>query len=237
MKKLWIAFTLLILFGSMAILARVQADEGKNEYEEDHHFYEHGKWHGEDGDDEEHEDGEDRMEYIQREREAGENDGRNPEIYLYNDSNRNWGNSRWYFWTRDLTPGDGNLPFNETKRIKITSSLSDQPLSAYLIPMDGQVFAPGKKLSAFLGAETAFFKKSRILDVKKGDTELIFRAGSNAVYEDRVKTPMPAKAFYMNGDVYIPICVIANGLGFSVEWDEKTETISLQNLNQGGENE
>ncbi|OKO88701.1 hypothetical protein BRO54_3567 [Geobacillus proteiniphilus] len=38
------------------------------------------------------------------------------------------------------------------------------------------------------------------------------------VYENMKKTPMPLPIFMEQGKLYIPISVLANGLGFQVAW-------------------
>ena len=45
-----------------------------------------------------------------------------------------------------------------------------------------------------------------------------------------MKTPSPASAFYMNNDVYVPISVITNGLGYIAEWQEENNTIVFKPL-------
>ena len=47
----------------------------------------------------------------------------------------------------------------------------------------GQLLVSGEKIAIFIDAEFTFYEQSRILEVSKGNEELIVRAGSNAAYE------------------------------------------------------
>lgn len=142
-------------------------------------------------------------------------------------------NTEWYIWSREISSLKGELPFNKPKNLTLENrSSNNEQLVAFVIPKQGEIFVPGKIVSKFLGAKPILYSKSRILEVRNGDTELIFRAKANIAYENMVKTPLPAKAFFQNQDVYLPISVVANGLGFSVEWDEGEQKILLQKMIQ-----
>ena len=87
-----------------------------------------------------------------------------------------------------------------------------------------------KKLQNLSMQSLTFYEQSRILEVSKGNEELIVRAGSNATYENRVKTPMPSKALYYEKSIYLPLSVIANSMGYRVSWNQEKETIVLQEI-------
>ena len=138
--------------------------------------------------------------------------------------------SFWNLWTRELgsTSTNSNLPFQEAKEVSI--ELNNTSELFYMIPQNGQLLVPGEKVAAFLGATSHYYQQSRILEIKKEQEELIVRAGTNAVYENMVKTPMPIQAFYYEKSVYVPISVIANALGYRVSWDAAKSAIILQEI-------
>ena len=86
---------------------------------------------------------------------------------------------------------------------------SSGTIAVYVIPMDGELFVPGESVAKFLGAKAILYNTSQILEIAFNNSELIFRAGTNVVYDNRIKTPLPASSLYMNNDVYIPISVIS----------------------------
>ncbi|WP_307257785.1 copper amine oxidase N-terminal domain-containing protein [Oikeobacillus pervagus] len=196
-------------------------DEKYYEHHDDEKYYKR-KWK-----EKEHRDDE---KYYKKEKWKEEEDHDDDDDYGEDGGDRK--TSHWYLWDRELSTYKGSLPFIEPKTITLKKRQSKEPLSIYIVPSQGELFIPGKEVSTFLGAKTNFYKTSRILEVKQGETELISRAGSNVIYENRTKTPMPAKATYIHGDVYLPISVLANGLGYSVEWNEKEQVMNLQKMIQ-----
>ncbi len=138
--------------------------------------------------------------------------------------------SYWNVWTRDSnTSLTENLPFQEAK--EVTVDINGKSGSLYVVPQNGQLLVSGEKAAQLLGVKAKFHKQSQILELSKDKEELIVRAGTNAAYENMVKTPLPAKALYYEKSVYLPISVIANAFSYRVSWDEATGTITLTEIN------
>lgn len=131
-------------------------------------------------------------------------------------------NSTWNIWLRETSITKGELPFTEARKVLLKCENSSDELLSYVIPSENELFVAGQDIARLLGAESIFYPTSQILELTTIDTELIFRAGTNVAYENNIKTPIPAKAFYMNQDLYLPISVISNGLGFIAEWQDDT---------------
>lgn len=147
----------------------------------------------------------------------------------YNDQNNQNVNSYWNIWTRDTSVStNGMLPVQEAQKVQI--KLNNKEELFYVVPLNGQLLVPCDKVATFLGAKSTFYEQSRILVVSKGQDELIVRMGSNAAYENMVKTPMPTNAIYMEKSIYLPISVIANSLGIRVNWDETTQKMILESI-------
>ncbi|MDV2583594.1 stalk domain-containing protein, partial [Alkalibacillus haloalkaliphilus] len=87
-----------------------------------------------------------------------------------------------------------NLPFQEAKEVAV--EFDGKSKSLYVIPLNGQFLVSGEKMAQLFGIKYKFYKQSKILVVSNEKNELIVHAGSNAAYENMVKTPMPAKALY-----------------------------------------
>ena len=138
--------------------------------------------------------------------------------------------SYWNVWTRDTSTSlTENLPFQEAK--EVTVDINGKSESLYVVPLNGQLLISAEKTAKLLGLESKYYQQSRILEVSNDKEELIVRAGSNAAYENMVKTPMPAKALYYEKSVFVPISVIANAFAYRVNWDEATGTITLMEIN------
>lgn len=139
------------------------------------------------------------------------------------------GQSLWNIWTRDTSTGSNDtLPIQEAKEVQIEQNGKSELL--FVIPQQGQLLVSGEKFAKFIGAEFTFYEQSRIFEILRGEEELIVRVGSNATYENRVKTPMPTNALYYEKSIYLPISVIANSMGYRVSWNAEKETIVLEEI-------
>lgn len=142
--------------------------------------------------------------------------------------------SFWNIWTRDTNISiNGNLPIQEAK--DFIFEWNGKSENFFVLPANGQLLISGEKMAKFLGVKYTFYNQSRILELSNEKEELIVRAGSNAAYENMVKTPMPTKAIIYENTVYLPISVITNTFGYSVNWDETKQTFILQSFNERGE--
>ena len=108
--------------------------------------------------------------------------------------------------------------------------LNGKSMLFLIVPQYGQLLVSGENIAKLMDLAFTFYEQSRILEVSKGEEELIVRVGSNAAYENTVKTPMPAKALYYEKSVYLPLSVIANSMGYRVSWNAEKETIVLQQI-------
>lgn len=169
----------------------------------------------------EEEDEDDRYYYEDEDDDDEESENYYEEDESYNDpTNFTTNTNTWNVWTRTTAVQKGALPFQETKLVQLKKENGDS-VSLYIMPVDGELFVPAKTVAQILDAEATLYKTSEIVEVTSKNNNLIFRAGTNVVYSNDLKTPIPAVAFSMNDDVYVPISVITNGLGFVAEWQEE----------------
>jgi hypothetical protein len=135
----------------------------------------------------------------------------------------------WNIWSRKPRNNQDNLlPITSPSELKVM--VNHKEFNLFFIPQHGQVLVSGEAIANVLGAEANYFVQTNICILKKDNHELIVRAGSNAAYENRVKTPMPVQAQVLENSVYLPVSVAANALGFRVSWDETTKTILFQSI-------
>lgn len=135
----------------------------------------------------------------------------------------------WNIWTRDAVAGsDENLPFQEAQTV--TFNFDGKSEKLFVLPSNGQLLVSGEKLAKLLNVKAKFYKESRILELSNDKEELIVRAGTNASYENMIKTPMPAKAMYYEKTVYLPISVICNAFEYRVNWDNEKQVMNIENF-------
>lgn len=195
-----------------ANIANADDEEDYKKYEGDVH-----KKHNDDYDDDEEDDDYD---YYKEEDEYEYYDQRYPET----------NSNTWNIWTRSTYVNKGELPLKEAKEIQLKLENNNNTVSLYLIPLDGEIYVPGKIVAELLGAKVVNYDNSKILEINKAGTELIFRAGTNVVYYNEIKTPLPAVTFYLNDNIYVPISVISNVLGYVAEWQEMNNAVVLKLL-------
>lgn len=195
-----------------AKIANADDEEDYKKYEGDVH-----KKHNDDYDDDEEDDDYD---YYKEEDEYEYYDQIDPET----------NSNTWNIWTRSTYVNKGELPLKEAKEIQLKLENNNNTVSLYLIPLDGEIYVPGKIVAELLGAKVVNYDNSKILEINNGGTELIFRAGTNVVYYNEIKTPIPAVTFYLNDNIYVPISVISNGLGYVAEWQEMNNAVVLKLL-------
>ncbi|MFC0297574.1 copper amine oxidase N-terminal domain-containing protein [Geobacillus jurassicus] len=125
----------------------------------------------------------------------------------------------WYKWSRSADiPNEYEETPISSKQIVPIRLMSKAPLYIMVIPKQGQIFVPLEDTARYLGASVTIYPYSQIGEIQLGDHYLIVRNGTRVVYENMKKTPMPLPIFMEQGKLYIPISVLANGLGFQVAW-------------------
>ncbi|TSI04740.1 copper amine oxidase N-terminal domain-containing protein [Lysinibacillus sp. BW-2-10] len=216
-KKIALSATTLLLVGTLSNGLLVKADD--DEDDDEHKFHE--EYHDDD-DKYEYEDDDEEYEYEYEEDDEYEYDNYTDPTVSTQDT--------WNIWTRTMMVQKGELPFNESKNVTLTVENENNPLSFYVIPRDREFFVPGKAVAETLGAKATVYNTSKILEVTTDNTEMILRADKNVAYDNNLKTPLPSVAFYMNNDIYIPISVITNALGYSVEWQAENNTFICRPL-------
>ncbi|MGE7090665.1 copper amine oxidase N-terminal domain-containing protein [Lysinibacillus sp. NPDC048646] len=209
--------TALLVVGLLTHGVIVQADD---DHDHDHSYKKQEKYKDYDDDDDKS---------YQYEMDDDDDD-EDYESYYLNDEI--YAEGIWNIWTRTVVADKGILPFVESKMVNLKVEGTNKKLAFLAVPKDGQIFVPGKAVAQLLGAKATYYKTSKILAIQSQGNELIFRAGTNVVYDNNVKTPLPALAFYLNEDLYLPFSVITNGLGYIVEWQENSQMFLCQPLSK-----
>lgn len=136
-------------------------------------------------------------------------------------------NEYWNIWSREPRNNPNNpLPITEPTEVKVLAETRETKL--YLIPGDGQLLVSAEALAGALDADLKVYPKSKIAQMKKGEIELIIKAGSNAAFVNGIKTPMPIKATAYENGLYFPISVGANVIGYRVSWDSQKSVLIMK---------
>ena len=216
-KRIWI-LTPIMMFSLLGgqYIAQADDDEGYEHHEKSKYF-----------DGFEHDDHDD-DEYDHDDHHHHNEDKYYEENNQYTENNTDT-QGQWNIWTRTATVNtDSTLPFKDAKTA--TFKVDNNTFKLYVIPKKGELFVPAGKLTTKLGGKSKYYKNSKIINTNVNGSQLIFRANTNVVYENLVKTPIPAKSFIYKDDIYVPISVILNSLGYSIDWQEDTQQFVCQAL-------
>jgi hypothetical protein len=214
-KGKWLGFLIILLLGAFSTGITAFADDDDDDDKKERYRSTYEK--NEDYDDDDDGQGD----YYDDEEEGyGEGSYSNP-VYTQK--------GYWNFWIREATSTqDSELPITTPGDVKVKTNGVDG--SIHVIPQDGQLLISGEQLANLIDAKSTFYSKSRILIITKDNSELIVRAGSNAAYENKNKTPMPIQAQFIEKSLYIPISVAANSMGYRISWDEAQQALIMENL-------
>jgi hypothetical protein len=207
-NKWLVIFTALIML--IAVGTPVMADDDdEDEHDEKHEYYQ------KDHDDEDEDDDEDDGYYD-------ESDGlQESQVPISSQT------EYWNIWSREARNNPAQaLPLTTPSEVPLI--LNNIETSVYVIPQDGQLLVSSEAFVKALGGKAKYYPQSKICVLTTENMELIVRAGSNAAYENRVKTPMPIPAAAYENSVYVPISVAANALGYRASWDEEKASLILQ---------
>lgn len=139
----------------------------------------------------------------------------------------------WYKWSRSAAEPveSAVLPINQATEISIKIN-NEEPVKIDAIPVGSQLLVPVEEAAIYLGASTTLYPNSEIIEINKENMNLIVRSNSRVVYENMRKTPMQAAITKKNETYYIPISVLANGLGFQINENFTNNQIKLERVVQ-----
>lgn len=205
MKKIYLLPAAFLLSSSIlgyGLVAKADDDHKENEYfEKDRYkdYDEYEKHHDDDDDD----DDDEYEEY---------------EDYYYNDQQQiNVTKESWFKWSRSIAEPSEivALPISQEDEISLKMN-NEEPIKIEAIPDGSQLLVPVEKVAQYLGAKTVIYPKSDIVEINKETMQLIVRNNTKVVYENMKKTPMQAQVTKKNDQYYMPISVLANGLGYQI---------------------
>lgn len=210
MKKIYLlpaAFLLSSSILSYSIVAKADDDHEEKGY---YNNYEENRYEEHDDHDEYenyHDDDEDYEEYEEN------------EDYYYNDQQQqiNVVKESWFKWSRSAVDPNEIAPLPISQAAEVSLKLNnEEPIKIEAIPDGSQLLVPVEEVGKYLGAKTIIYPKSEIVEISKDNLQLIVRNNTKVVYEDMKKTPMQAQVIKKNDQYYMPISVLANGLGYQI---------------------
>ena len=209
MKKIYLLPAAFLLSSSIlgyGLVTKADDDHKENEYFEKDRYKAHDEY-------EKHQDNDDEYEEYEE-----YEDYEDYEDYYYNDQQQIYVTKEsWFKWSRSVVePSEiAALPINQEDEISLKMN-NEEPIKIEAIPDGSQLLVPVEKVAQYLGAKTVIYPKSDIVEINKEMIHLIVRNNTKVVYENMKKTPMQAQVTKKNDQYYMPISVLANGLGYQI---------------------
>ena len=116
---------------------------------------------------------------------------------------------------------------DEQEHITVTLNSSVMTFDTEPEVVDGSTMVPMRAIFEALGAEVEWNEESGAITATKGKTVIVMRLGDNAVYKNGEKTTVDTAPYETDGRTLVPIRVISEMLGATVEWDEDTSTVMI----------
>lgn len=214
---------------TMGVLNTANADEhGRdagwwNERERSEHYEEwdehededHEEW--DEDDDDEHEDDDDESD--------DEDEYKGEEGYQWNTGSENAAIPMYDLsWDRTLFPDNGDVTKVEKFKGELRLANETRSIEVSVLATDDTLLIPLNQVSRYLDANVYWHPEEQVIEVRKSQTQLLFKVGKAVCYENGAKFPMPEKTLFVDGITYIPASVLFEGLGFRV--DRSTENPS-----------
>lgn len=96
----------------------------------------------------------------------------------------------------------------------------------------GRTIIPVREITQELGASVLYDPATQSVTVSKDGTDIIFTINSTKVLVDGVEQVLDAAAVITNGRTYVPLRFIAETFGLSVDFDEETGTIDIDEIEE-----
>lgn len=95
--------------------------------------------------------------------------------------------------------------------------------------IDDRTFLPIRAIAEALGGKADFSNMGdqKIVNIKYGNNSISFVIGVQVAFKNREALSMDAAPVILNDRTYVPVRFIAENMGFEVEWDEVTQTVTI----------
>ncbi len=107
--------------------------------------------------------------------------------------------------------------------------LNDEYLSFEYAPVVEQdrILVPLRFLFEKMDAEVTWMSETKQVKVTKNDNSVLFTIDDERTFVNGIERKMDVSARLINDKTYIPLRFLAEGLGYSVEWDEESGTAKI----------
>ena len=121
----------------------------------------------------------------------------------------------------------GNTAILQIGSTIISINGAESELDTAPIIQNGRTLLPLRAVVEGLGGSVAWEAETRTAVFAKVDRVIFMTIGSNTAFVNTTEYTMDTEPIIIDGRTMLPIRFVAENLGFKVEWDENTQTITI----------
>jgi hypothetical protein len=92
---------------------------------------------------------------------------------------------------------------------------------------NSRTFVPVRYLGDAIGATTNWDGATNTVTLTMGNTVAALVIGSNSITVNGQASPLDVAPVIKDGRTYLPVSAVAEAFGYTVSWDQATQTVSL----------
>ena len=92
---------------------------------------------------------------------------------------------------------------------------------------NGRTLVPVRYLGDAIGATTTWDDTTKTVTLSSGETVVTLVIGTSSITVNGQASPLDVAPVIQDGRTYVPVSAVAQAFGYTVSWDQASQTVSL----------